>query len=134
MDKTRGLRLHAKGLLAILILQYALGMYTNLFVEFPQTPDIHARWVYAMSVPPVAAHVALGTLLLFGAVALLIRTAKLQTQAWKIPGYLGLLGVLIAWLSGERFVSTQTNIFSYLMSLGFLLAVFGYGWGLAKKD
>ncbi len=133
MDTNKKLHYHTYGLLSFLAIQYALGMYANLFVEFSKSADIHTRWIYAMGNPFVALHVVIGTGLLLGAVALVVRAAKLRAAAWKIPAYLGLVGILLSWVGGERFVSTQIDIFSYLMSLGFLLAVFAYCWGLTRK-
>lgn len=117
------MRGHILGLILALCLQYALGMYANLFVTFPHTDDIHTRWVFAMDTPLLAAHVVLGTLLLIGAIVLVIRT---KSSKIRLPAYFGLLGVVLAWLGGERFISTQNNFFSYIMSLSFLLTLLAY--------
>lgn len=128
------LRIQGAMLLSALVLQYALGMYVNLFVEFPQDASVGQLWEFSWRQPALAAHIILGILLFIGAIIFWIRAARFHSTTWKAPATLGFVGILAAGASGAAFVPSQTNLFSYLMSLSFLLAFFAYSWGLFRPN
>lgn len=128
-DPRRSLRLQGIWLAAALIVQYALGMYVNLFVQFPAQATDAQRWEFAWSQAPLAAHIVLAILILLGAIAALVRAFVSGERRW-VPAYgAGFLAVLVAGACGALFVSTQADAYSYAMSLAFLIAMGAYLWG-----
>jgi hypothetical protein len=67
------LRVHGMILILGLLVQYMLGMFSNLYVQFPDTTVPGKLWEFAWTQVPVATHIVLGMLLFLGALALLIR-------------------------------------------------------------
>jgi hypothetical protein len=128
--RLRSLRPHALGLILGLVIQYALGMYVNLFVTFPDGANQGQLWEFAWSQPSLASHIILAFLLLFGAIALCIRAIRAKNKKWIIASTLSLLALLGAGASGATFIPSQTDVYSYSMALCFLIAIFAYIWGL----
>src|SRR6185437_10875878 len=116
------LRLQSIFLLLGLAVQYLLGMYLNFYVSFPDGISGGSAWEFAWTHAAVAAHIILGFLLITGAIAFLVRTFMYHGDRLKAPALWGLIGISLAALGGSAFVPTQTDAFSYLMSLSFLLA------------
>jgi hypothetical protein len=131
-DQRKSLRIQGIILLVSLIVQYALGMYVNLFVEFPQNAAAGQLWEFSWRQPSLATHIIVGILLLFGSLVFFIRVVRRPSPAWKKPALLGLIGIVLAGLGGSTFIPTQSNAYSYLMSLAFLISFFGYTWGLQR--
>jgi hypothetical protein len=130
MQNTRPLRIQATWLIAALVVQYALGMYTNLFVPFPDGTSGGAAWTFAWSQWPLAAHIALGLGLLLGGSVLAVRSFRRSSRSWRAASLVGLISLVLAVLSGVFFIPAQTDLYSYSMSLLFVIAVLAYAWGL----
>jgi hypothetical protein len=128
----RSLRIQGLFLSAALVIQYALGMYVNLFISFPQNATGGQLWEFAWSQKPLAAHILLAILILLGAIVALVRAVVYKNKRWVIANSLGLSAIIAAGLSGAAFIPSQTNAYSYSMSLTFLVAIFSYVWGLAQ--
>jgi len=128
--KTRGITIQAVVLCGALVVQYALGMYVNLFVSFPDNFNEGQLWEFAWSQPLLAAHIVLAILILVGAIVLCVRVWRAGVRAWVWPSLIGLLGVLLAGTGGAQFIPSQIDGYSYMMSLGFLIAFAAYCWGL----
>lgn len=107
-------------------------MAINLFVEFPSGSP-HAMWDFTVHNPLVLLHLLVGTLLVFGAIGMVARAVRAGAASWKLPAISGLVWILIAWMSGDTFVTFQSDILSYLMSLSFLLALLSYAFGLYRS-
>src|ERR1043166_10333954 len=105
----RSLDAHTASLLAGLSLQYALGMYVNLFVSFPEHGSGGQAWEFALTEAPLVSHILLAFLLFFGAIALCIRAVRLKDTRWIWWAAIGLLGILMAGLSGAEFVASQSD-------------------------
>ena len=130
MKNKSSLNKYAIVLIIILIVQYLLGMFTNSFVQFPQGKNEGQLWEFAWSQIPIAAHIIVGSLLLFGAIIFVIRSIRQKNKSWITASIIGGVGILISGMSGAFFISTQQDIYSYLMSIFFLVAFISYGWGL----
>ena len=120
----------AIGLAVGLCVQYILGMAINLYVTFPKSNDVRSLWEYARAQPLVMAHIIFGTLLLIGSIAITVRAFKSENHTWKTCTVLGLVAILTAWVSGERFISTQNDAYSLSMAIGFILGILAYAWGI----
>ncbi|HEV3245378.1 MAG TPA: hypothetical protein VG102_03395 [Candidatus Paceibacterota bacterium] len=129
-NRSRSLRINGVFLVAALVLEYLLGMYVNLFVSFPENAVDGQLWGFAWSQAPLAAHIILAILILLGAIVLLVRSILRKDKRWGIASSIGLAAVLLAGLSGAAFIPTQTDLYSYSMSLMFLLAVLSYSWAI----
>ena len=117
------------GVNAALVVQFLLGMYMNMYVEFPKTGPL-AAWDFAKHSVVVMAHIILGTGLLIGGIALLVRAIRAKNRHWTIVASIAVFGLLMSWSGGERFITTQNDIASYFMAVGFLITLLGFNWGL----
>ena len=126
----RSLRIQGVFLSVALVIQYALGMYVNLFVSFPENANEGQLWEFAWSQTPLAAHIILAILILLGAIVALVRALLHKNRTWIIANSIGLVAVLAAGASGAIFIPSQTDLYSYSMSLAFLIAILAYAWGL----
>jgi hypothetical protein len=128
--RLRSLRITAMFLWGALVVQYALGMYVNLFVSFPANATEGQLWEFAWAQPSLAAHIILAILILLAAITLCVRGIRSKNRQWIITSSIGLAAVLAAGASGATFIPTQTDLYSYSMSLAFLIAIFAYAWAL----
>ncbi len=113
-----------------LVVQYILGMINNLFVTFPDTTERGKLWIYAWTHISEAAHIIVAVLMLVGALAFVVRSVRAKHHTWVTASAVGLTGIIIAFVGGVMFVSSQADPYSLLMSYGFLAALVAYGWGL----
>jgi hypothetical protein len=125
-----GLRVNAIFMIGVLVIQYALGMVANLFVQFPNTTQPGQLWEFARSQFPTMAHIVIGTLLLVGAIVFVIRAARANNGGWIASSAVGLVAILTAFYGGVMFTSTQVNAYSLLMALAAIVTFLAYGWGL----
>jgi heme A synthase len=125
-----GLRTQAILMLGLLVIQYALGILTNLYVQFPNTDQPDQLWAVARSQFSSAAHIVLGLLVLVGAVVFVIRAARKSNRGWLASAVIGLIGIIIAIYGGVTFTTTQAAAYSLVMALGFIASLVAYGWGL----
>lgn len=111
-----------------LVAQFILGMFANLFVQFPNSLPNGNAWSWAMSHSTVLyAHIVLGTaIVLLSLVLLGLSIAYRRAFVITLP-ILGLLMVILAWLSGDDFLARgQQNTSSFTMAIGFIGALVFY--------
>jgi FtsH-binding integral membrane protein len=125
-----GLRVNAIFMIGTLVIQYTLGMITNMFVQFPDTDQAGQLWDFARSQFPTMAQIVIGTLLLVGAIVFVIRAAANHHRGWIASSVVGLIAILVAFFGGATFISTQIDGYSLLMALATIVAFIAYGWGL----
>ena len=125
-----GSRIYAFVIIGLLVIQYALGMVTNMFVQFPDTSDAGQLWEFARSQFATGAHILIGTLLLLGAVVFVIRAIRQHNRSWIASSVVGLIAIAAAFYGGVMFVSSQVDAYSMIMALAFIVAFLAYGWGL----
>ena len=118
------------GMIIVLIVQYVLGMFTNLFEQFPDGNQIGQLWDFAWSQFPIAAHIIIGSVLLIGSIVFVIRAVRQKNKFWIMASVIGCFGILIAGMSGAMFIPTQNDSYSYLMSIFFLVAFLSYVFGI----
>ena len=131
--KPKRLYIQAVFLILFLIIQYAFGMAANLFVQFPENASAGKLWEYAWSQTLTSAHIIIGILLVLGALVFVVRAIRSSSRAWIVPSITGLLAIIAAGASGSLFIATQNGLYSYGMSLAFLVALIAYGWGLVYR-
>ena len=128
--KRYSLRSQGIGMLLILILEYILGMISNIFISLPKDGSRGQLWQSAWSQIPIAAHIIIGYLLILGSLILIIRSFMKKDHIWKIASVGGFISIFIAALTGATFITSQQNIYSFMMSLGFMIAFLSYASGI----
>ena len=124
----------AFGLTIGLCLQFLLGVWVSLYIAFPENVSTDELWKFANKQPVLVLHILIGTLLLLGAVALMIQAFRSKQRRWKLGSGIGFTSILLAWLCGERFVATQNDAFSFAMAVFFLTAALAYGQTIYKTS
>lgn len=127
--------------LALLAIQFLVGMLVNLFVQVPAVhPGVGAdnyfvgvaqgvAWALAHSALALKLHVIVGLLLFLAALALLALAIAVQRRAWIIAAVFGLIGIMGAGFNGASFMNYGHDFSSLIMSIGFLLAATSYVLG-----
>jgi len=126
-----GLRTNAFAAVVMILLQFGLGVGVNLYATLPASDagqGLLAAFGRAVSGGPIVltVHALLGTLLLITGLAAVVRASLARR-----PLYIGLtssalLAIIVAWLSGARFVGDQTNGASLAMAIATGLAILCY--------
>jgi len=136
---TRPFRVLAVVLVALLAAQFLVGMITNLYAAIPPViPGLRgnfdnrlgaaARWALLRGPPELKVHVAAGLAIGVCAIALAILALRAGRRPWLVLTLLGLLTSALAGLAGAAFLAYhQDDLYSLLMSAGFLGALFCYG-------
>lgn len=112
----------------LLVIQYVLGMISNLEVQFPDNlPGGNAwGWVWSHSTV-IALHIVNGTLLIIVALIAVILSSVARNGVGIITAAIGLTMIVFAWMNGAEFLRyAQQNGFSLYMSLGFIGAFIAY--------
>lgn len=113
--------------LGLLVVQYLLGMYVNLYVDVPST--LTAAFWESQTTLIIIAHMWVGAALLGIAIYLAIRSSTIRIPGVRTSSLSGLLWVSFAFLSGIAFLfGGANNLFSYAMAAGFLFAVMSFGF------
>jgi hypothetical protein len=122
--------------LVLLVIQYVLGMISDLEVQFPgNLPGGNAwGWVWSHSLI-IQLHISIGTLLLVVALVALILSIVARNRVGIIAAAAGLAMIIFAWLSGAEFLASQQNDLSLWMALGFMGAFVAYllGYYLSRS-
>jgi hypothetical protein len=131
--KPKSLSKQGRGLIFGLAIQFLLGMAVNLYVAFPEDATEATNTDFASHNLLVIVHALWGLGLLIGAGTLIFRSKRQNDAVWLKASSLGGAFILLAASTGYLFVSSQNDIYSYLMSIGFLGAFLSYGWGILKS-
>ena len=115
--------------LGSLVLEFILGMYNALFVQFPDTLVNGNGWAWAMKESPViTAHVFLGSLLVLLTVLTIIFGVASRSKPAIVWSVAGLVLTLVAYMSGSAFLANVAgDNYSFLMALGFMGSLLSYG-------
>jgi hypothetical protein len=117
--------------LAILVLEYGIGMYVNLYATLPRT-DRGASIAAAVAHGPaaVSTHAVLGLLLGLGAIAVLVQAVRSRRPAVIAVSALGLFAVAFAAVTGASFTSTGNQADSMAMAVMTGIALLCYAANL----
>ena len=112
----------ALGMGIAVVVQYALGIWVNLYVTVPardQGGGFLTAIGRALAIGPVALgiHAGLGLLLVLGSISLVIRSVLSRNRALIVLSVLFLLAVLGAGSSGASFVDTGHDSASASMAM-----------------
>jgi hypothetical protein len=117
-----GVRKTSLGLSIALLVQYALGMWVNLYITVPkrdQGGGVPAAVGRALSSGPaaLALHAGIGLVIVIGSVALVARAIQARHRMTIVTSLISLLAVAGAAGSGATFVNTGSDGASLGMAL-----------------
>lgn len=100
-----GVREACLAVLIMLVVQYGLGIFLNLYVTVPAS-DQHAGLAQEIASGPVSLtiHALLGLMLLAAAIVLIARATRMQSRAITLLATLNLSAIAGAFAGGEIFV------------------------------
>ncbi|MEM3197631.1 MAG: hypothetical protein QXY52_05555 [Conexivisphaerales archaeon] len=117
--------------LFLLLIQYLIGMWINLFAVFP--PLSSYGFMYGMmqamfSVPELMIHMMVGILIGIISLIILVLFAVSGDYVLSLLGAFASISILMAGINGLEFVFSgfANNVFSYIMSFGLIFAVMAY--------
>jgi len=143
--RNRAARGWAFGLLVALLVQFAIGMYVNLFATIPLNHPGHGAndfftgsyhsvaWAETSAHAPLilAFHAGLGLLLVVGSLWLAVLAIRGRRAGIVWAAVLGALFILGAGFNGASFLNYNHDANSYVMALLFAAAVLCYSVILA---
>lgn len=119
-------------LLGASLLEVLLGAANVSWLELPESGDAQTdaspRWL-------LQTHAWFGTAIVVAAVVVLVLAIRSHRRGWIAVAVVGLVGLVLALASGERFVRSHgaDEAASMAMALGAVLAVAAYAAGAAKR-
>ena len=116
------LRPMALGLLNLLLVQYALGMVVNLYVQVPS-----GRAGYGATAPVLVLHAAVGITVTAGAISLAARSVAARARRIVAPGIIAAVALVAATAGGATFLGTGVSGASLAMALCAAIAISCYG-------
>ncbi|MEM3196301.1 MAG: hypothetical protein QXH43_09275 [Metallosphaera sp.] len=126
------------GSLTLLLIEFILGMWINLFVSLPPgTPNRPPYQETGFMMGPffggsfggaVMAHFMLGLLIALVSFVIMILAFLLGDLKVMMTGVISFLFIVVAGISGLSFMMSgfTNNFYSFLMSVGFILAFSSY--------
>jgi hypothetical protein len=139
----RGLRVRAIVLILLLIVQFFLGMISNLFVSIPDShPGANPSNYFAGVVKSLGwvitsglsiwliLHVILGMVLVLGAVEFIIVSVRSHNTTWVWASIAGASFIAGAGFNGASFLAFNRDYSSLIMSGLFALGLASYVLGL----
>jgi hypothetical protein len=127
----RDLRINAFAAAVILIIEFGLGIWTNLYVNLPGSDhgrSTFAAFGHAVADGPVglSLHAIVGTLLVITGISAVVRAAFTRRPLSISLAAVALVAILAAWSSGARFVGHMSNGTSLTMALATGVALLCY--------
>ncbi len=111
----------------LVVVDFLAGVWANLYDEvLPGSLRAVFENPYVTTDKALLLHVVTGVLLGVVAFALLVWSLVRHRPRIFVSATAGLLGVLLAAGGGYQFLATGDPIYSFLMALGFLLALAAY--------
>lgn len=125
----KSLRLQVIAMLILLVVEFILGILTNLYVSMPIALRNGSAWKFAMTESPMLTlHIVVGTLLVILSITILIGAISAQKSVQIGFAVVGFILICLTWMSGSTFLTNgQSPLSSFLMSLGFMFAMTTYG-------
>ena len=120
-------------MLFVLLAEFVFGIYTTFFLHFPESATARELWKFSSQDMVLNIHMILGLIIVLGTAGFCLRVIVKKQQAWLASAVLALIGVVLATYAGFMFIPSQADSYSFLMGLGFAIAIGGYGWGLFKS-
>lgn len=117
--------------LALLGLQFFLGMFLNLFVSLPASDPFSAD---ALAVLSLGLHMTNGFVLLGVTIGMVFVARRIGDRRSALTAALSAVSVGIALFGGLRFIfGGQDNVYSYVMATGFMVALLAQALLFAQR-
>jgi hypothetical protein len=126
MMNQQSFRRISKRLVIELAIVVALVSYK---IHFPKGIPVTKAWQFVFTHVPVLLHVVVGTIILAEAIIFLIRSIRSHNLTWIIWAFFGFAFILLAYVSGEYYVTTQRDSAITSMGYGWFGAIVTYGLG-----
>lgn len=127
----RALRANCFAALVMLLIEFGLGITVNLYANIPGAD--HGKGLFsafgaAVAHGPISLtlHALLGTLLLISSVTAFFRALPVGRTVFIASTGVAFIAILVAWMSGAKFVGSMTNSASLTMALAAGVAVLSY--------
>lgn len=127
-------RKEAFGILIILLCEFIFGIYTTLYVHFPEAASSKQLWRFSSTVPILNIHMILGLLITVGLIQFFVRSLIKKSKKWIIISTVSSVGVIASTIGGLQFIPTQSDLYSFIMSLGFAVALGSLVWGMFTSN
>jgi hypothetical protein len=112
-----GFKAMTRGLAVGLVVIVALVSYD---ITIPAGQSDGRNWRFVLTHPTLLLHVVAAVIVVIGAIALVIRSARSHNPPWIVLSGLGLAFVLLAFAMGENYVQTLHNSSLSGMSIGWV--------------
>ncbi|MGA2211567.1 MAG: hypothetical protein ABSH30_18290 [Acidimicrobiales bacterium] len=121
-----------RGLVVGLVIVVGLVAYD---IKIPKGRSSSKNWNFVLTHPTILLHIIFGSLVLLGAVVLLVRSVRSRVRPWMAVSAIGLAFVIFAFATGEQYVSALNNTALSDMGLGWFgaIATYGVGWYYGRK-
>lgn len=139
------LRRQSITLLAMLALQFILGMILNLFVALPSKHPgqdgnyfVRSGHSFAWAITfgggvTLFLHVLVAIGLLVHSIFFIFRAVKLGSKHWIWTGAIGLVGIMAAFSNGLSFLDFNKDFSSFIMAMGYIVATIAYAVGIFEE-
>ena len=129
--RTWALRGNCFGAIVMLLVQYGLGMWVNLYGHLPASDhgaNIATGFARAVSKGPIALsiHAIVGVLLILSAAAALVRAIQIRRPTFVGAALVGLVSIVAAAFTGARFVGSMSDSASITMTIAAGIAIGAY--------
>jgi hypothetical protein len=130
-SRVTGLRRSSFAAFVMLVVQFALGIYVNLFVTVPSADHGHGIGQAIANGPAgLTLHIALGLLLILAALGFLVQAILARQPALIAAAVLGLLAMIGAAASGSAFTGSGRDNASMAMAALAAIGLLCYGASL----
>src|SRR5436309_8247737 len=130
------IQLLSRILMPLLIVQFLLGMFANLFVTFSTSTDPNPlAVVFTGGSPALMLHVLIAVVLFLLALQVLVSAAFTDRRPVVAIASAGFASIALAFFSGIAFVYSgfANDSLSYLMAVGFLFGLIIYGYFAGRE-
>jgi hypothetical protein len=129
--RVSGLRRASFAAFLMLVVQFALGIYVNLYVTVPSADHGHGLGQAITNGPAgLTVHIVLGLLLILAALGFLVQAILSRKPALIAAAVLGLLAMIGAAASGSTFTGSGGNSASMAMAALAAVGLLCYGTSL----
>src|SRR5438552_16883013 len=124
------IRILSRIMMPLLIVQFLLGMFANLFITFSTSTDPNPlAVVFTGGSPALMVHVLIAVVLLMLALQVLVTAAFINRRPVVGVASAGFASIALSFFTGIAFVYSgyENDSLSYLMAVGFLFGLIIYG-------
>jgi hypothetical protein len=124
-----------KGTSRRLVIELVVVVLASFHAGLPKAPSYAQAWRAVPRYPLLVLHILVGLVIVLEAVIFLGRCLGHRHAGWAALAFAGLILVLVAFVSGDRYLATQRLSAIDLMGVAWFAALLTYslGWYLARR-